>query len=40
MRAQRPNAQEREKLRRQRSETRLIVAKCNELGGHYLNSWL
>ncbi|KAH8258421.1 hypothetical protein KR038_011194 [Drosophila bunnanda] len=36
MRAQRPNAQEREKLRRQRSETRLIVARCNELGFEYV----
>jgi len=34
MRAQRLNAQEREKLRRQRSETRLVVARCNDLGGH------
>ncbi|KAH8284981.1 hypothetical protein KR054_003443 [Drosophila jambulina] len=36
MRAQRPNAQEREKLRRQRSETRLVVARCNELGFEYV----
>ncbi|KAH8270854.1 hypothetical protein KR018_007194 [Drosophila ironensis] len=32
MLAQTLNAQDREKLRRQRSETRLIVARCNELG--------
>ncbi|KAH8316620.1 hypothetical protein KR067_011784 [Drosophila pandora] len=36
MRAQKLNAQEREKLRRQRSETRLIVARCNELGFDYV----
>nr|XP_036669280.1 uncharacterized protein LOC108008105 isoform X1 [Drosophila suzukii] len=36
MRAQRLNAQEREKLRRQRSETRLVVARCNDLGFEYV----
>jgi len=37
MRAQRPNAQEREKLRRQRSETRLVVAGCNDLGSRFFD---
>lgn len=34
MRAQQPTAQEREQLRRQRSESRMILARCLALGGY------
>lgn len=33
MRARQPNAEERERLRRQRSEMRIILARCKALGG-------
>ncbi|XP_034651119.1 uncharacterized protein LOC117890415 isoform X1 [Drosophila subobscura] len=36
MRARKPNAQEREQLRRQRSEARLIMARCKERGFEYV----
>lgn len=32
MRASQPNAQEREQLRRRRSETRMILSRCRALG--------
>ncbi|KAM8713750.1 hypothetical protein ACLKA7_013990 [Drosophila subpalustris] len=36
MRARQPNAQEREQLRRQRSETRMILSRCRALGFDYV----
>ncbi|XP_030567646.1 uncharacterized protein LOC115767482 isoform X1 [Drosophila novamexicana] len=36
MRARQPNGQEREQLRRQRSETRLILARCRARGFEYV----
>ncbi|KAH8418387.1 hypothetical protein KR222_006281 [Zaprionus bogoriensis] len=36
MRARQPNAQEREQLRRQRSESRLILSRCRALGFEYV----
>lgn len=38
MRARQPNAQERERLRRQRSETRMILSRCRALGGRAYHS--